>query len=91
MQLGSGLPWPAAAAPAHADFLADCVRTAYDIAADDARLRQALGAADPGAAFDQLRKSYPPRHEFHRYQVIGIPEQKRDLKFRLQGLGFQVG
>jgi hypothetical protein len=56
-----------------------------------ARLHQALAAADPGAAFDQLRKTYPPRHEFHRYRVIGIPEQKSDLKLRLQGLGFHVG
>jgi len=87
------LPWPTgseAGAPTDADFLAACVRSAYDIAADDGRLRQSLGTTDPGAAFDQLRKRYPARHEFHRYHITGMPDLKQDLRARLEGLGFQV-
>jgi erythronate-4-phosphate dehydrogenase len=91
-------PWPVPAEPVLAwpdmadddAFLAACVQAAYDIAADDAGLRAALGTPDPGAAFDRLRKQYPVRHEYHRYQVTGLPSGKRDLQSRLQGLGFQV-
>ncbi len=91
-------PWPIPADPIPAwtgtasdgEFLAACVRAAYDISADDARLRAALETPDPGAAFDRLRKQYPVRHEFHRYQVTGLPSEKRELRSRLLGLGFQA-
>lgn len=87
------LPYPAepAAAPSDAAFLEACVRRAYDITADDARLREALREPDPGKAFDRLRKEYPVRHEFKAYRVTGLPERKRELRVRLQGLGFALG
>lgn len=84
------LSWPAGADLSDEAFLADCARAAYDIAGDDRRLRAALDEPDPGAAFDRLRKQYPARHEFHRYRVTGIPDQKRGLMSRLRGLGFRV-
>ena len=51
-------------APVHdeADLLA-LLRRAYRLHEDDARLREAVRAPDPGVAFDTLRKNYPPRHE----------------------------
>ncbi|HLP43500.1 MAG TPA: DUF3410 domain-containing protein, partial [Fibrobacteria bacterium] len=87
------LPYPAdpAAAPSDAAFLEACVRRAYDITADDARLREALREPDPGKAFDRLRKEYPVRHEFKAYRVAGLPARKRELRVRLQGLGFALG
>lgn len=53
-----------------ADLLA-LLRRAYRIEEDDARLRAALREADPGAAFDALRKHYPPRHELHYWRYRG--------------------
>ncbi|WP_232802321.1 4-phosphoerythronate dehydrogenase [Alloalcanivorax mobilis] len=43
------------------------LRHAYRLEDDDGRLRESLGAADPGAAFDALRKHYPNRHELHHW------------------------
>lgn len=88
-----GLSWPGppGAAAEDAAFLAACVHAAYPIAADDRRLRDALQEADPGKVFDRLRREYPVRHEFHAYRVSGIPDGKRELKSRLQGLGFRLG
>lgn len=74
-----------------AAFSHHCVATAYDILADDARLRNALADPDPGKAFDRLRRDYPIRHEFPAYTVMGLPEEKRVLRSRLAGLGFRIG
>ena len=41
----------------------------YDVARDDALLRQTLSAADPAARFDLLRKNYPERWEFPLYPL----------------------
>jgi len=47
----------------------DQILAVYDIWRDDALFRAALrgDAAQNGLAFDQLRKSYPGRHEFDQY------------------------
>jgi erythronate-4-phosphate dehydrogenase len=71
------------------DVLHAAVRHAYDIAADDARLRASLGEPDPGKAFDRLRREYPVRHEFQAYRVAGLPAEQGELRARLQGLGFR--
>lgn len=84
------LPWPGTGPVDDAAFLAGCVAQAYDIGADDARLRAALREDDPGKAFDRLRREYPARHEFTAYRVSGLPEAKRDLASRLAGLGFRL-
>lgn len=78
-------------AGAEGEFLAACVRHAYDIQADDARLRAALDEADPGRAFDRLRREYPIRHEHQAYRVTGLSGKNRALASRLQGLGFRLG
>ncbi|MEO6094569.1 MAG: 4-phosphoerythronate dehydrogenase [Fibrobacteria bacterium] len=68
-----------------------CVHAAYDLPADDRRLRETFGEADPGKAFDRLRRDYPIRHEFPSFRIVGLPPEKRDLAFRLGELGFRVG
>ncbi|MBW8890323.1 MAG: 4-phosphoerythronate dehydrogenase [Fibrobacteres bacterium] len=73
-----------------ASFLRRCIASVYDVAEDDARLRSALREADPGKGFDRLRREYPIRHEFASYQVIGLPAEKRELRSRLQALGFRI-
>lgn len=84
------IPYPAAPPAGDGAFLAECLRRAYDIEADDARLRLALAEPDPGTAFDRLRREYPARHEFQAYRVSGIPDRKRELRARLLGLGFRL-
>lgn len=71
-------------------FLQHCVATAYDLAADDKRLRDSFLEADAAKAFDRLRRDYPIRHEFPSYTISRLPDSKRELGFRLRDLGFQV-
>lgn len=73
------------------DFRQTCIERAYDIAADDKRLRQALASAEPAAAFDRLRREYPVRHEFPAFRVTALPRDKAQLGKSLNNLGFQVG
>ncbi|HEX5676670.1 MAG TPA: 4-phosphoerythronate dehydrogenase [Alcanivorax sp.] len=47
------------------------LRHAHRLPEDDQRLRRSLRESDPGAAFDQLRKRYPPRHELHHWRHQG--------------------
>ena len=77
-------------AGSEASFLRRCIAAVYDVARDDARMRAALGEADPGKGFDRLRREYPIRHEFASYQVIGLDREKRELRSRLLALGFRV-
>lgn len=68
------------------------IKQVYDIAADDARLRDLAQRACAGAAnfaegFDNLRKHYPKRREFHNYQVTLNHLSDAD-KHWLQVLGF---
>lgn len=72
-------------------FLQHCVATAYDLAADDKRLRDSFLEADASKAFDRLRRDYPIRHEFSAYTIVRLPDSKRELGSRLRDLGFQVG
>lgn len=75
------------------DVLRQAVRVAYDIEADDARLRatQTLPEAERALAFDQLRKEYPIRREFARF-VVSLRGACRngDPAPALRGLGFAV-
>lgn len=68
------------------------IRQVYDIAADDARLREAArqalaGSLKFGEGFDNLRKHYPRRREFHNYQVQLESISDADKQW-LQVLGF---
>jgi erythronate-4-phosphate dehydrogenase len=74
-----------------AAFLQHCVAAAYDITADDRRLRDSFGESDPGKAFDRQRRDYPVRHEFPSYRINRLPEGKRELRSRLAELGFRIG
>ena len=53
------------------DALHHIVRSMYDLAADDARLRQIVDhpLAERGAYFSRLRKEYPRRREFSRFMM----------------------
>lgn len=66
---GSGQTLDVAVA-SEADLLT-LLRRAYRLEEDDTRLRAAVRAAAPGAAFDALRKHYPLRHELHHWQHRG--------------------
>lgn len=83
------------------DQLNQLVLQVYDAREDDRRLRDALLplAGDESARasrFDELRKFYPERRGFHRYQVLtgGLDggettrTEKKPLSVRLAALGF---
>ncbi len=68
------------------------VRAAYDIEADDARLREVMQApteADRARGFDRLRKEYPRRREFACWRVE-LDEPATRVEKRLTSLGFRV-
>ena len=67
------------------------VFNAYDIRADDERLRGLLRLppADRPAGFDRLRKEYPIRREFAATTVV-ISEDAARLGDLLRGIGFNV-
>lgn len=65
----------------------------YNIASDDARIREQAAAAQRGEvvfaeAFDQLRKNYPRRREFHNYYVQ-LSDNATQAREWLQVLGFK--
>ncbi|NQT84533.1 DUF3410 domain-containing protein, partial [bacterium] len=81
----------AIAAESDEDVIADTVQRVYDIERDDAALRE-LHRVDPderGHFFDDLRKNYPVRREFHNTGVV-LPDSARRLAESLSGLGFHV-
>lgn len=68
----AGPPPPAPLSVPHgppAVRLAGLLQQACPLARDDTALRRAVAAADPGAAFDALRRDYPPRREFPAHRV----------------------
>jgi len=74
-----------------ADIVYQCVKNAYDILADDARLRKikSMAPEQRGHYFDTLRKNYPVRREFSNYEAI-IGQDRGELVNILKGLGFKV-
>lgn len=65
----------------------------YDITGDDRRMREALAVDDPekrAAAFDRLRKQYPPRREFSCYQIDSSEQLQPQLRAYLKALGFEL-
>ena len=75
---------------AQAAWLDALVRQAFDVRAEDARTRAALGeAADRAAAFAELRRTYPTRREWAHYTVTGpVPAPLRTAV--ADGLGMRV-
>lgn len=72
------------------EVLRHAVRHAYDLTADDARLRKALSSDNPAAGFDQLRRDYPIRHEFTRFKLDGYVQHDPAVISTLKNLGFGV-
>lgn len=72
-------------------LLANAIGQIYDIRRDDTNLRKILTLSETEAArhFDQLRKTYPVRREFHHTTVI-LPREKRNLASALNVLGFRT-
>ncbi|MDZ7363184.1 MAG: 4-phosphoerythronate dehydrogenase PdxB [candidate division KSB1 bacterium] len=67
------------------------IKHAYDITADDRRLRKYLReqAQDRGRYFDRLRRDYPVRREFYNYQV-NVESGDENLLPPIKALGFQI-
>jgi len=63
------------------DWLHQLTRQAYDLAADDARMRALLQRprTEQGAFFQELRATYPTRRELQRFSVggSGVPNARR--------------
>ena len=63
---------------ANEDDLLRVLQVAYRLSEDHQRLGDSLTSAEPGKAFDRLRKEYPVRHELHDWLYqgdIGAPWQ----------------
>lgn len=70
-------------------WLARVARQAYDVRADDARFRAAMAAPDRAAAFAELRRTYPTRHENAAFVVRGdVPDGLR--RAVTDGLDMQI-
>jgi erythronate-4-phosphate dehydrogenase len=72
----AGVPAPApllTAGGAPAELLRDILLQACPLLRDDAALRQSMVTDDRGAAFDEMRRCYPPRREFTAHRVA-LPE-----------------
>lgn len=71
--------------------IAHVVRRIYDIQADDRRMREILDIPtyNRGKLFDELRKSYHIRREFHN-TMIKLPDKSGSLANKLSGIGFQI-
>ncbi len=86
------LPDPAASGQARTAWLAAVARQAYDVRGDDARFRRAMADADPdarAAAFAELRRAYPVRHENAAFVVRGaVPGDLR--RAVTDGLGMRI-
>ena len=86
----SGQEGPLEALTGVSDLNAAIVAT-YSVVADDQRLRAALlgqaGLGERRALFDQLRRHYPHRNEFSRYQLStndsALRQAARQLSFHL--------
>ncbi|MEX1058624.1 MAG: DUF3410 domain-containing protein, partial [Natronospirillum sp.] len=74
-----GTPWQTAAW---------AVQQVYDITADDARFRLAMAQTHHGLAFDQYRRTYPPRREYQSTQVVNAHELPAEHRSVLQAMGF---
>jgi erythronate-4-phosphate dehydrogenase len=73
------------------ELLAYAVEQVYSIRRDDENLRQVVHQPSDkrGRFFDDLRKHYPVRREFHN-TVVSLDRSRETLIRKLRGLGFQV-
>jgi len=73
------------------DALRDLVLTVYDVEGDDRRMRGILDvpSSDQAPYFDDLRKTYPIRREFHNTAVEADPAAPSLIE-KIAGLGFRL-
>jgi erythronate-4-phosphate dehydrogenase len=73
------------------DLLTRAVKQIYSIECDDQNLRQIVRQPSEkrGRFFDDLRKHYPVRREFHN-TVVSLDRPRESLARKLAGLGFKV-
>jgi len=75
----------------HIETLIAAVEAVYDIRRDDVRLRgiQSARSGHAGEFFDNLRKEYAVRREFHNTRVV-LERPCEPLARKLAGIGFKV-
>ncbi|MBN2137146.1 MAG: 4-phosphoerythronate dehydrogenase PdxB [Sedimentisphaerales bacterium] len=75
----------------HLETLVAAVESVYDIKRDDACLRgiQNTKSGQAGIFFDNLRKEYPVRREFHNTKAV-LSEPCEALANKLAGIGFKI-
>jgi len=75
----------------HIETLIAAVQAVYDIRRDDVRLRgiQSTRSGHAGEFFDNLRKEYAIRREFHNTRVV-LESPCEPLARKLAGIGFKV-
>jgi erythronate-4-phosphate dehydrogenase len=73
------------------EILQKIIRHAYDITADDRRLRESIKMPvdERRHYFDRLRRDYPVRREFHNYNV-NLAAGSSTAMAALEALGFRV-
>jgi len=73
-----------------AELIRAAVLSCYDISTDDRRMREAVlqGGKAASLAFDQLRKSYPPRREFSAFRIANLAGLDNEQRVTMSGLGF---
>ena len=73
------------------ELLARAVEQVYSIRRDDQNLRQIVAQPSDkrGRFFDDLRKRYPVRREFHN-TTVALDKTRTSLRQKLQGLGFKA-
>ncbi len=71
------------------ELIQEMVTTIYDLEADYHRMQQllAIPQEERPRRFDELRKNYPARREFHRTNVT-LPKNQERLQHLLKGIGF---
>lgn len=71
------------------ELLHEMITTIYDLEADYHRMQQLLTTPqeERPRRFDELRKNYPVRREFHRTNVT-LPKNQERLRHLLVGIGF---
>lgn len=71
------------------ELIQEMVTTIYDLEADYHRMQQllAIPQKERPRRFDELRKNYPVRREFHRTNVT-LPKNQERLQQLLEGIGF---
>jgi len=72
-------------------ILHETVQQVYAIGRDDFNTREILmlPAETKGGYFDDLRKNYPVRREFHN-TIVTVPDRKAALSGKLSGIGFKI-